>query len=148
MSVPLQIVVASQSLENRRRITTVLVNLGLDPICISSLSQCRELLARERVDLVFCDRFLADGDYLEALSACQSGPDWPYFVLACQHSNTEYQQAMAEGVFDVITQPCRPTDVEWMLIQVKRKLDRRSEKIRAGAEESLSSPKLVSKRIA
>jgi hypothetical protein len=28
--------------------------------------------------------------------------------------------AMREGAFDVIAAPCRPTDVEWMVIQAKR----------------------------
>ena len=127
MTHPLQVVIASRSLEGRRGIATVLIRLGLDPICVSSISQCRELLVREDVDVdvVFSDRFLADGDYSDLLSVCRASRVQPYLVLACPHTNTEYQQAIAEGVFEVIAVPYRPTDIEWMLIQVRRKRDKR-----------------------
>jgi hypothetical protein len=55
-NVPLQIVVAFRSLENCRHVATILVNLGLDPICISSVAQCRELLAKEDIDVIFWPR--------------------------------------------------------------------------------------------
>jgi DNA-binding NtrC family response regulator len=121
MNEPLQVAVTFGSLENRRHVAMILVNLGLDPICIASVKQCRDLLAKEDIHLIFCDRFLSDGDYCDILSATQSGKSQPFVVLACQHNNSDYQQAIAQGVFAVITAPCRPTDVEWMLIQAKRK---------------------------
>jgi hypothetical protein len=71
MSEPLQVVAAFGSLESRRYLATILVNLGIDPICISSLAQCRELLSKEDIDLIFCDRFLSDGGPLVGLSGRQ-----------------------------------------------------------------------------
>ena len=32
----------------------------------------------------------------------------------------EYLEAIRLGAFDVIASPCRPTDVEWMVIQARR----------------------------
>jgi DNA-binding NtrC family response regulator len=32
----------------------------------------------------------------------------------------EFKEAMRWGAFDVISAPCRPTDVEWMVIQARR----------------------------
>lgn len=68
MPVSLQVVVASRDLERRQDIATILVNLGLDLMCVSSVAQCRELLTKEHVDLIFCHRFLADGDYCDILT--------------------------------------------------------------------------------
>jgi DNA-binding NtrC family response regulator len=151
MSEPLQIVVAFGSLESRRHVTTILVNLGLDPICISSVVQCRELLSKEDIDLIFCDRFLSDGDYCDVLSATHSGKSQPFVVLACQHNNSDYQQAIAQGVFAVTTAPCHPTDVEWMLIQAKRKqwvLARPVHTRNHGASELIPARKMFAKNTA
>lgn len=115
-----QIVVASSNLENRRRITTVLMQLGLDPIRLSSVSQCREVLAKEQINLLFCDRVLSDGDYDDIVAASHATEGRPPVVLVCHHNNIEYQKAIGSGVFGVITEACHPSDVEWMMIQAKR----------------------------
>ena len=151
MSEPLQIVVAFGSLESRRHLATILVKLGLDPICISSVAQCRELLSKEDIDLIFCDRFLSDGDYADVLSVSHGGKTEPHVVLACHHNNSDYQQAIAQGVFGVITAPCRPTDVEWMLIQAKRKQRERchtGHNPNRGATELLPARKMSTRNIA
>ncbi len=119
MSIPWQVVVASSDLENRRSLTSILVRLGLDPFCVSSVSQYREILAREVVGLVFSDPYLSDGDYRDIL-ASKSPPGYAYVVLTCRHTHSEYREVIGTGVFDVITSPCRPTDVEWMVIQARR----------------------------
>ena len=149
MPVSLQVVVASRDLERRQNIATILVNLGLDPICISSVAQCRELLSKEHVDVIFCDRFLADGDYCDIVTVSRFSRSQPHLVLACHHNNADYQQATAQGVFGVITAPCRPTDVEWMLIQAKRKERQRDHsELNWGATELLPARKASSKSVA
>jgi DNA-binding NtrC family response regulator len=149
MSVSLQVVVASPDVENRRQIAMIVVNLGLDPICISSVAQCRELLAKEHIDLIFCDRFLSDGDYCDILTVSRSSRSQPHLVLVCRHTNADYQQAIADGVFGVISVPYRPTDVEWMLIQAKRKQGQRGQsELDRGTPELLPARKASSKRVA
>jgi len=122
-----QIVVASSNLEGRRRITTVLRQLGLDPICLSSVSQCRELLGKEQVNLIFCDRVLPDGDYDDIVAASHATEGRPPVVLACRHNNSEYLKAIGSGVFGVITEACHPSDVEWMMIKAKRDYFKRAQ---------------------
>lgn len=117
---PCLIVVASSGLEHRRELMTILANLGLDPICASAVEPCRELIMREKIDLVFCDRLFSDGDYLDVLAASSSAKSKPNVVLVCRHDVSEYREAIARGAFEMIGVPCRPTDVEWMVIQSKR----------------------------
>ena len=117
---PCLIVVASASLEHRRELMTILANLGLDPICASAVEPCRELIMREKIDLVFCDRLFPDGDYRDVLAASSRAKSKPNIVLVCRHDVSDYQEAIARGAFEMIGVPCRPTDVEWMVIQAKR----------------------------
>jgi DNA-binding NtrC family response regulator len=121
MNIPWQVAVASSDIEGRRGLSSILVRQGLDPILISSLSECRELMEKERIGLIFCDRHLSDGDYRELLDVSRSASFKVRVVLTSKHADwDEYLEAMRLGAFDVIASPCRPTDVEWMVIQAKR----------------------------
>lgn len=121
MITPWQIVVASSDLEGRRLLMQILTRQGLDPISVSNLAECRETMQKERVGLVFADRHLADGSYRDVLELARSGPDKVRVVVTSKHPDwDEYLEAMRMGAFDVIASPCRPTDVEWMVIQAKR----------------------------
>jgi DNA-binding NtrC family response regulator len=120
---PWEVVVVSSKLENRQDVAGMLARLGLDPICVSSVNQCRDLPNRDGIGLVFCDRHVKDGDYRDVVSAMGTSAVYgiPKVVLMADlASPTEYQQAKLHGVFDVISSPCRPTDIEWMVIQAKR----------------------------
>ena len=121
MTVPWEIVVVSSDLESRHALTTILNREGVDPICASTISDCREILAKRNVGLVFSDGRPRDGNYRDLLSARRSmrskfrvvvtspDPDW-----------NQYLDAMRLGVFDVIATPCRPADIARMVIQARR----------------------------
>jgi len=99
----------------------VLTRQGLDPISASNASEAKETLQQERVGLVFCDRHLADGSYRDVLKAARSCREKVRLVVTSKRADwDEYLEAMRLGAFDVIASPCRPTDVEWMVIQAKR----------------------------
>jgi DNA-binding NtrC family response regulator len=120
---PWDVVVVSSSLENRQDVAGMLFRLGIDPICVSSVSQCGELARRDAIGLVFCDRQVKDGDYRDVLSAIapSSSRRAPKVVLMADLANPEeYEEMRTNGLFDVIASPCRPTDVEWMVILAKR----------------------------
>jgi DNA-binding NtrC family response regulator len=130
MNIPWQIVVASSDLEGRRSLTSILTRQGLDPISISSFAECRRVMEKESVGLVFCDRHLADGDYRDVLNASRSMTGKVRVVVTSKHADwDEYLEAMRLGAFDVIASPCRPTDVEWMVIQAKRDERNRSREL-------------------
>src|ERR1700747_1110868 len=73
MNIPWDILVASSDLEGRRALSNILDKLGVDPLTSSSVRECKELIASERVGLIFCDRLLADGNCYDLLNASRGG---------------------------------------------------------------------------
>lgn len=131
-SSPWEVVVVSSNLENRQDVAGMLFRLGIDPICLSTVDQCRNLPSRRDIGLVFCDRRVKDGDYrdiLSIVSPCQKENSAKVVMMAELDSPEEYIRARQSGLFDIISSPCRPTDVEWMVIQAKR--NRRSKELAA-----------------
>ena len=121
MASPFEIVVVSSDLADRDQLTGVLASLGLHPVATSSLRECREILAQKNVELVFCDRHLVDGNYQDLLATSRQSGDRPRVVVTSHSADwDEYTEAMRCGAFDIISAPCRRTDVEWMVIQAKR----------------------------
>ena len=119
---PWDVVVVSSNLENRQDVAAMLFRLGIDPLCVAGVDQCRELPRRNDIGLVFCDRNLKDGDYCDVLSALTSsnGREPKVVMMAELGGPGEYDKVRRQGVFDVIPSPCRPTDVEWMVILARR----------------------------
>jgi DNA-binding NtrC family response regulator len=121
MYTPWQILVASSDLESRRALVQILTRQGLDPISASNAAEAKESLQQERIGLVFCDRHLADGSYRDILNVARSCREKVRVVVSSKRADwDEYLEAMRLGAFDVIASPCRPTDVDWMVIQAKR----------------------------
>lgn len=121
MNAPFDVVVISSDLESRRQLSHILEQQGLDPICISTLRECHEILGKSRVGLIFCDPHVGDGSYRELLSVYRLTDHKPRVVVTSHRADwEEFKEAMRWGAFDLISAPCRPTDVEWMLIQASR----------------------------
>jgi DNA-binding NtrC family response regulator len=121
MTTPWEVVVVSSDLESRRNLSAILVRQGIDPICASTLHECREILSQKNVGVVFCDSHVSDGTYKEFLGGYRSREERPRVIVTSRHSEwDEFKEAIRFGAFDVIGTPCRPTDVEWMIIQARR----------------------------
>jgi len=121
MSAPWQIIIASSDPDRLRSLTEILKHQDLEPICTSTVMECRKLLIKETIGLVFCDRNLADGNYSDLIAAGRSVNSIARFVVMSPQADwDEFSDAMRFGAFDVITAPCRPKDVEWMIIQARR----------------------------
>lgn len=121
MTKPFDVVVVSADLENRRHLKEILTRQGLDPVCVGSLRECNENLASHPVGLVFCDPRVADGSYQDLLATYRLTDRKPRVVVTSRSADwEEFKEAMRIGAFDVISAPCRPTDVEWMVIQARR----------------------------
>ena len=121
MTTPWEVVVVSSDLESRRNLSAILVRQGIDPICASTLHECREILSQKNVGVVFCDSHVSDGTYKEFLGGYRSREERPRVIVTSRHSEwDEFKEAIRFGAFDVIGMPCRPTDVEWMIIQALR----------------------------
>jgi len=118
-----QILILSSDLKSRVDLTRILERLGQESITAPTLGKCREILVRKDVGLVFCDRDLEDGDYRDVLvmTACKFAKGKARVVLTYSLTEPhEYQQAKSFGVLDIIATPCRPADVEWMVILARR----------------------------
>ncbi len=121
MNMPWEIVIASSDLEGRRALSNILEKQGLEPVATGSVRECKNILATKKVGLVFCDRMLADGDCNDLLRASRAAKLGARIVVTSRVDDwDEYLQAMKLGAFDVISAPCCPTDVEWMVIQALR----------------------------
>jgi two-component system response regulator PilR (NtrC family) len=121
MNLPWDILIASSDLEGRRALSNILAQLGVDPLTTSTIRGCKEILATERVGLIFCDRILADGNCFDLLNASRNGRTKTRIVVTSSIADwDEFLEAMRLGAFDVIASPCRSTDVEWMIIQALR----------------------------
>jgi DNA-binding NtrC family response regulator len=128
MTTPWEVVVVSSDLESRRNLSAILTRQGIDPICTSTLGECREVLSQKNVGIVFCDSHVSDGTYKEFLGGYRSRAERPRVIVTSRHSEwDEFKEAIRFGAFDVIGMPCRPTDVEWMIIQARRDDRKRAE---------------------
>lgn len=117
------IMVVSSDLENRRNVSRILASQGFDPIGVASVRECREVLEKQDISLIFCDRRLADGDYRDVQATIQCTPRKQkprVVVISPLMKPEEYQEAKSSGVFDIIGVPCRPTNIEWTIILAKR----------------------------
>jgi DNA-binding NarL/FixJ family response regulator len=115
------VVVVSSDLFHRRHIADILNKHGTEALCASTLRECYDVLARQPVGLVFCDRDLTDGNYKDLLEAYRLGTFRPKVVVASPDlERDDVKQGMELGAFQVISSPCCSTDVEWMLIQAGR----------------------------
>lgn len=113
--------VLSSDLETRRQLRKILDSNGIDPVCLSSIRDCRELLAERGIDLIFCDSELTDGTYRDLLQTAARGDRKIRVVVTSRQSGwEEFLEAARLGAFDMITTPCVPTEVEWVLSQVVR----------------------------
>jgi DNA-binding NtrC family response regulator len=121
MNLPWDILIASADLEGRRRLANILSKLEVDPLTTSSIRESKEIIATERVALIFCDRLLSDGNCYDLLNASKAGKTKARIVVTSSTADwDEFLEAMRLGAFDVIASPCRATDVEWMIIQTLR----------------------------
>jgi DNA-binding NtrC family response regulator len=65
------IVIASADRGLLGELTNIVKRMKLEPICTSTVSQCREILAQQTSALVFCDRTFEDGDYRDLITAAR-----------------------------------------------------------------------------
>lgn len=114
-------VILSSDLEWRRALAQMLGANGIDYACASSLADCKEIVARESVGLIFCDSHLADGTFQDLLHSMWSlDPRVKIVVISHMDDWNEHLATARMGAFGVIPFPCQPTDIEWVLSRAVR----------------------------
>jgi DNA-binding NtrC family response regulator len=115
------ILVIASDPETRKALSSILQTEGLKSVHASHLSEGRALLASQRVGMVFCERHLADGSYLDLLPAAQTkAGNVPVVVTSRLADWDEYLEALRHGAVDLIASPCKKSDVTSALAQVQQ----------------------------
>jgi DNA-binding NtrC family response regulator len=115
------ILIASGDIESRQALEAILSEEGLDTITASRLEECKEVLVKNQVSMVFCDRRLTDGNYRDFLNLAKNMQFPVKVVVTSVHADwDEYLDVLRLGAFDLIAAPCRSTDVLWTLSQASR----------------------------
>jgi DNA-binding NtrC family response regulator len=120
MGKPWDTVIAISDPEDRRTLAKILGQFGIDAMCVATVAQCRELLEKGDVGLVFASEFFADGDFRSILSTSLARKSGPMVILAASRTAHRADDAVRLGAFDSIAVPFRPTDVEWSVIKARR----------------------------
>ena len=116
-----EILVIASDPETRKALTSILQTEGLRSVHASHLSEGRALLASQPVGMVFCERHLADGSYLDLLPAAQAkAGNVPVVVTSRLADWDEYLEALRHGAVDLIASPCKKSDVASALAQVRQ----------------------------
>jgi DNA-binding NtrC family response regulator len=109
-----EILVIASDPETRRALSSILQTEGLKPVQASQLSEGRALLQSQTVGMVFCERHLADGSYLDLLPAARTVP---VVVTSRLADWDEYLEALRNGAVDLIASPFKKSDVTSALAQ-------------------------------
>jgi DNA-binding NtrC family response regulator len=115
------VLVACAEMGNRNSLIRMLEGMSVSVFSCSTLSQAKEMLSSQKIELVFCDENLSDGSFRDLLRANQIWIGKPHIVVIVDHAEWgEYMEAVQLGVFEVIYSPLYPTDVELAVIRAMR----------------------------
>jgi DNA-binding NtrC family response regulator len=103
---------------NRDLIKSSMNHWAMEALWCGTLQEARGLLPDATLSLIFCEDTLADGTYRDLLNILGKPLKSRLVVISQQsHIELKYQEAIGLGAFEVITSPCRPSDVQWVVIR-------------------------------
>src|ERR1700728_5465715 len=107
MGKPWETVVAISDSEDRRTLAKILGQLGIDAMCVGTFSQCRELLDKGEVGLLFSSEYFPDGDFRALLTASQARKLGPSVIVTNPPFPKPPQTGIQLGAFEVVGVPFR-----------------------------------------
>ncbi len=121
MHIRWEVIILSADFERRRELAKILTANGIEFAYASSIEDCKEIVARECVCLIFWDGHLVDGACRDLLHSIWSLDRRVKIVLMSHADDRVKQQAIEQmGAFGVVPFPCQPTDIEWILSRAVR----------------------------
>jgi DNA-binding NtrC family response regulator len=106
------------STENRRVLESAIVEWSLEVCWCLTLQEARRGLRRGNLALVLCEAELPDGTYQDVMKLLKHKLDQiRVIVMSATHVEDCYSQAIEMGAFDVISAPCKRTDIQWVIMQ-------------------------------
>jgi DNA-binding NtrC family response regulator len=110
---------------NQDLVKNAMSQWAMEVISCSTLQEARALLPDPTLSLIFCEETLRDGTYSDVLNILGRPLKTRMVVISpSSHVDEKYQEAIGTGAFDVIASPCRPSDVQWMVIRAIREESR------------------------
>ena len=121
MQVRWEAIILSADLEWRHALGHQLSANGIGYVFASSIQECKDIVARESVRLIFWDTHLAGKSYKDLLlSMCSLDRRVKIVVISHVDDWNEQLATARMGAFGVIPFPCQPTDIEWVLSRAVR----------------------------
>jgi len=121
MDNPVQILVVSSEFTTCHALLDILKEEGWNAVCVSTVRKCVEVLTSQNIDLVFCDRRLANGTYRDVLAITHCLSRNIRLVVTSRLADwDEYLEALHDGAFDLITSPIQTADVVRVINQAQR----------------------------
>ena len=112
------VLVVCTEIGNRNALINMLEGMSVSVLSCSTLSQAEEVLFSHKIDLVFCDEHFSDGSYRDLLQEFQGWISKPHIVVIVHLGEyAERKEALQLGVFEVISSPLQPTNVELAVIR-------------------------------
>ena len=123
---PWRILVVSGG-SNREIVQSAMSRWALQPVCCSSVNEARSLMRGSNPSLIFCDEKLDDGSYRDLLRDF-TAPRKPCFVVMASSPDVDqtFKEAVSLGAFDLIADPCRRSDVQWIAVRAIQEEAKRS----------------------
>jgi DNA-binding NtrC family response regulator len=112
-------VILTTDLEWRHALARTLHANGVDFAYANSIRECKEIVARESVGLIFWDSHSATSTYQELAQAVRS-LDQSVKIVIISHVDDLRLPTAWTGAFGVIPFPGQPTDIEWVLSRALR----------------------------
>ncbi len=99
-------------------IQSAILEWSLEVCWCLTLQEARRGLRRGNHALVLCEAELPDGTYEDVMKVLRHKLDRiRVIVVSAPPSEHCYSQATEMGAFDVISGPCKRTDVQWIIMQ-------------------------------
>jgi DNA-binding NtrC family response regulator len=112
------VLVVCKEMGNRNALIHMLEGMSVSVLSCSTLGQAKEVLSSHKIDLVFCDEHFSDGSYRDLLGAFQGWVSKPHIVVIFHLGEwADHKDALQLGVFEVISSPLHPTNVELAVIR-------------------------------
>jgi DNA-binding NtrC family response regulator len=114
-----RILIVCLDVANRQVIENAIGGWMLETIACLSLNESRVVLAKQEVDVIFCEDCFEGGTYRDLLDIVRHRTRRVPVVLIVSEMKREalYPEAIGLGVFDALASPCSKKDVQWMTIQ-------------------------------
>ncbi|HEY5550737.1 MAG TPA: sigma-54 dependent transcriptional regulator [Opitutaceae bacterium] len=111
-----RILVLDDDLLVRRTLREVLRRMGFVALDASTIAEAEAVLANERVDLVFADVGLPDGNGEDLLKRLESAPEAPFIVMMTGRGSVESAvRCIRAGAFDYLLKPFTADIIEVIL---------------------------------